>query len=44
MCNERNVLEKSIDTLQEASLNAVDAVFRPLVAIGEKIDKAMGWK
>ena len=44
MCYERSVMERGIDTLQEASFNAVDAVFRPLVAIGEKIDKAMGWK
>ena len=44
MCNERHIVEKTIDSLQEASLNAVDAVFRPLVAIGEKIDKALGWK
>jgi hypothetical protein len=35
---------KTLDSLHENILGAVDAVFRPLVAAGEKLDALLGTK
>ena len=40
----RNMLEKTLDSLHETALGAIDSVFRPLVSIGEKLDKVFDLK
>jgi hypothetical protein len=43
-CKARSLGAKTLDSLHENILGAVDAVFRPLVAAGEKLDALLGSK
>lgn len=38
----RNGLEKGLNSVHEGVLNAVDNTFRPLVSLGQKIDRLLG--
>jgi len=38
----RNGLEKGLDGVHEGVMNAIDNTFRPLVSLGQKIDRLLG--
>ncbi len=38
----RNGLEKSLDSVHQGVMNAIDNTFRPLVSLGHKIDRLLG--
>ena len=40
----RNGLEKGLDTFHEGLMGAIDGTFKPLVRLGEKLDKVLGLK
>lgn len=44
MCSPQNQIEKGLDVIHEGGLKAIDAVFKPLVDIGYKLDKLLGLK
>ena len=44
MCSSQNRIEKGLDDFHEGGLKAIDAVFKPLVDIGYKLDKLFGLK
>ena len=41
MCRRRNTLEKGMDAAHEGMMNTIDGIFRPLVKLGEKLDRML---
>ena len=44
MCSSQNQIEKRLDVIHEGGLKVIDAVFKPLVDIGYRLDKLFGLK
>jgi hypothetical protein len=43
-CGVRHTGVKMLEGAYMGLLSGVDGIFKPLVAMGERIDRAMGWK